>query len=71
MCRLDSVQQPSSERKSMLAINEELPAKAELLRTFIQIGYGMIGISLDRKGNQRSEKGANPRSQYLKIESVT
>lgn len=71
MWGLDSVQQSISDRKSLLAINEELPARAEHLRAFIQIGYGMIGISLGRKGNQRNKKGASPRSQYLKIESVT
>lgn len=64
-------QSTSSDSKSLLVINEELPASAELLRAFIQIGYGMIGISLGRKGNQRNKKGASPRSQYLKIESVT
>lgn len=51
----------------MLVINEELPARDELLRAYIQIGYGMIGISLDRKGNQRSKKGSDPESQYLRL----
>lgn len=50
------MQHPSSDRKSMLAIKEELPARTELSRAFIQIGYGMIGISLGRKGNQRIRK---------------
>lgn len=63
------MQQPGSDgKKFMLAKNEELPARAELLRAFIQIEYGMIGISLGRKGNQkiRNKKETSPRSQYLR-----
>lgn len=40
----------------MLATSKELPARAELLRVVTQIRYGMIGISLDRKGNQINEE---------------
>lgn len=41
------------DRMLMLAVNEELPARTEYLRVFIQIACGMIGISLSRKGNQK------------------
>lgn len=47
------MQQPRSVGKSMLVINEALSTRAELLRALIQIEYGMIGISLGIKGNQR------------------
>ena len=40
----------------MIAIKEELLTRAEILKAFIHIGYGMIGISLDGKGNQRNKK---------------
>lgn len=47
------MQRPRSVGKSMLVINEALSTRAELLRALIQIEYGMIGISLGIKGNQR------------------
>lgn len=49
----------------MIAIKKELLTRAEILKAFIQIGHGMIGISLDGKGNQRN-KETSPRSQYIK-----